>query len=185
MKSAFKVLSALLVVFMLLSVTTSAQSENPFKKNSQVGQLGIGFGMAGISGTSSMPPISAGFQYGIEDKISVGGVLAYASSTYDWGYFGDDWSWKYTYFLIGARGEYHFLETVKNLDGYAGLTVGYNIVSVTTPTGYNGYGYEASGSYAVFGIHGGARYFFNPNFAVFGEVGYGLGIFTAGIAYKF
>lgn len=185
MKSTFKVLAALLVVFMLLSVTTSAQSENPFKKNSQVGQLGIGFGMAGISGTSSMPPISAGFQYGIEDKISVGGVLAYASSTYDWGYFGDDWSWKYTYFLIGARGEYHFLETVKNLDGYAGLTVGYNIVSVTTPAGYHGFGYEASGSYAVFGIHGGARYFFSPNFAVFGEVGYGLGIFTAGIAYKF
>ncbi|MGE5431245.1 MAG: outer membrane protein [Syntrophomonadaceae bacterium] len=185
MKSTFKVLAALLVVFILCSSVTSAQSENPFQKNSQVGQVGIGLGMAGIYGTASVPPISLGFQYGIEDKISVGGILGYASSTVDWGYFGSDYSWKYTYFLIAARGEYHFLETIKNLDGYAGLTVGYNIVSFTEPTGYSGYGYSASGSYAVFGVHGGVRYFFNPNFAVFGELGYGLGILTAGIAYKF
>jgi len=187
MKSASKVLAALLVVFMLLSVTASAQSENPFQKNSQVAQLGLGLGMAGIYGTSSMPPISAGFQYGIEDKISIGGVLGFATSTYDLGggFYGDEWSWKYTYFLIGARGEYHFLENIKNLDGYAGLTLGYNVVSVSTPSNYFGHDYSTSGSYAVFGVHGGVRYFFNPNFAVFGELGYGLGILTAGIAYKF
>ncbi|MGE5354253.1 MAG: outer membrane protein [Acidobacteriota bacterium] len=186
MKSTFKVFASLLVVFMLLSVATSAQSENPFKKNTQVGQVGLGLGMAGIYGTASVPPISLGFQYGIEDKISVGGILGYASSTVDWGYWNDNYTWKYTYFLIAARGEYHFLETVKNLDGYAGLTLGYNIVSFTEPTGYsNAFGYSTSGSYAVIGVHGGVRYFFNPNFAVFGELGYGLGIITAGIAYKF
>lgn len=187
MKSTFKVLAALLVVFMLLSISTPAQTANPFQKGSKVGQLGIGVGLAGIYGTSSVPPISAGFQFGIENKISVGGIVAYASSTEDWGggWFGEEWSWKYTYFLIGARGEYHFLEDVQNLDGYAGLTVGYNIVSVTTPSGYLGHDYSASGSYAVIGVHGGVRYFFTPNFAVFGELGYGLGILTAGIAYKF
>ncbi|HEX2960291.1 MAG: outer membrane beta-barrel protein [Bacteroidota bacterium] len=186
MKSTFKVLAALLVIIMLSSMTTSAQSVNPFQKNSQVGQLGLGLGMAGIYGTSSMPPISAGFQYGIDDKISVGGLVGYASSSEDWGgWAGENWSWKYTYFLIAARGEYHFLESIKNLDGYAGLTVGYNVVSVSTPSDYFGHDYSASGSYAVIGIHGGVRYFFSPNFAVFGELGYGLGILTAGIAYKF
>lgn len=185
MKSTFKVLAAFLVVFILFSAATNAQTANPFKKNTQVGQLGIGLGMAGIYGTASVPPITAGFQYGIEDKISVGGLIGYASSTEDWGYFGEDWSWKYTYFLIAARGEYHFLESVENLDGYAGLTVGYNIVSFSEPSGYSGHGYSASGSYAVIGVHGGVRYFFSPNFAVFGELGYGLGILTAGIAYKF
>ncbi|MCU7496463.1 MAG: porin family protein [Ignavibacteria bacterium] len=186
MKSTFKVFAALLVALILFSTVTPAQSVNPFKKDTQVGQVGIGLGLAGIYGTASVPPISLGFQYGIEDKISIGGILAYASSTEDWGgYFEQGWSWKYSYFLIGARGEYHFLENIEKLDGYAGVTVGYNIVSFSEPTGYlSSYGHT-SGSYAVFGVHGGVRYFFSPNFAAFGELGYGLGILTAGIAYKF
>lgn len=185
MKSIFKVFTALVIVFTFLASDVSAQTMMgaPFQKGDKIGQLGIGFGFYGTYGSAGMPPISAGFQYGIEDKISIGGIMAYTTSTEDFG-FNDSYSWKYSYFLIGARGEYHFLEDVENLDGYAGLTLGYTVVSVTEPSGVLG-NFSASGSYAFFGFHGGVRYYFNPRFAVFGEVGFGLGFITAGVAYKF
>ena len=70
------------------------------------------------------------------------------------------------------------------MDGYAGATLGYAIASVSQPSGYSGTGYTAGASYAVFGAHLGLRYYFNPNIAIFGEVGYGVGYITAGVAFK-
>lgn len=163
---------------------TSLFAQSPFEKGTKLGQVGIGYGFAGIYGTTSVPPISLGFQYGIEQKISIGGILGYTSSTYDLGrYNGVDYSWTYTYILIGARGEYHFLENSENMDGYAGATLGYAIASFSEPNGYSGY-YTAGGSYMVFGVHIGLRYFFNPNIALFGELGYGVGYITVGVAFK-
>ena len=183
MKSFFSVLLVL-----ILSISLSAQ---PFKSGDKIGQVGIGYGFAGIYGGTTIPPISLGFQYGLDitgdlkDKISLGGIIGYTSSSYDYGtYLGTDWSWTYRYILIGARGEYHFLENSENLDAYGGITVGYAIVSVSEPTGWNGYGYSAGTSYAVFGFHVGARYYFSPTIAVFGELGYGVGYITAGVAFK-
>ncbi|HEY4612247.1 MAG TPA: hypothetical protein VII11_04635, partial [Bacteroidota bacterium] len=86
----------------------------------------------------------------------------------------------------GGRGAYHFLDLFKDskIDSYAGLTVGYNIVSwkeVGTPVGVT---YSASGSYLIYGLHAGLRYYFNDKLAVQGEIGYGLGLLNLGIAYK-
>jgi hypothetical protein len=92
--------------------------------------IGIGPGLAGIYGTMSVPAISVGYQAGVHENISVGGLVGYSSSTYDGGFFGNrSYEWTYSYIVIGARGEYHFTDVeVENLDLYSGLTLGYTIV---------------------------------------------------------
>ncbi len=180
-KLFFKTLAVFTLTVFFIS---NAFAQSPYQKGSKIGQVGIGYGFAGIYGSTSVPPISLGFQYGFEDKISIGGLIGYTSSTYDLGHwYGEDYSWTYSYILIGARGEYHFLENSENMDGYGGVTLGYAITSVSAPSGYYG-GYSAGTSYMVYGFHVGLRYYFNPNIAIFGEAGYGVGYITAGVAFK-
>jgi hypothetical protein len=179
MKKFFLIISVSLIT-LLGTETVFAQSI--FKKEDKVGQVGLGLGFGGIYGSVSFPPISFGFQYGIHEKISVGGIIGYTSST-EKVFFARNYEWKYSYIVIGARGEYHFLENIDKVDGYAGATLGYNIVSVSEPTGFGGT-YSASGSYLLFGVHVGGRYYFNPQIAAFAELGYGLGYLTAGVAFK-
>ena len=170
---------ALLVVLVLVA-TGVAFGQNAYMKGNNVIHAGIGFGMAGLYGSSTLPPITAGFEYGLEDKISLGGVLGYAGSKET--FFGGEWT--YSYIVIGARGGYHFLENNDKLDAYAGVMLGYNIVSSSASTTISGFSFSASGSYMIFGFYGGARYYFSPQFAAYGEVGYGLGYVNVGIAYK-
>ncbi len=169
-----------IVIISFAASSTFAQSV--YKKEDKIGQVGLGLGFGGIYGSVSFPPISFGFQYGIHEKISVGGIIGYTSSTEEV-FFARNYEWKYSYIVIGARGEYHFLENVDKVDGYAGATLGYNIVSVSEPTGFGGT-YSASGSYLLFGVHVGGRYYFNPQIAAFAELGYGLGYLTVGVAFK-
>lgn len=185
MKSVFRLF--LLIISCVLFLNSPAFSQAPYSKGDKIGSIGIGFGFAGIYGDASVPPISLGFQYGLEDKISIGGIIGYTSSSYKYN-FGGDYEWKYSYIVIGARGEYHFLENVDKMDGYAGATLGYNIVSVSEPTVNTAYGtfggYSSQGSYALFGVHVGLRYYFDPKIAVFGELGYGIGYITVGASFK-
>ena len=171
-------MKSLISVLIVLILSASLFAE-PFNKGDKVGQIGIGFGHAGVYGDMGFPPISAGLQFGVEKNISVGGIVGFSSSSYGL----DEWKWTYSYIFIGARGEYHFLEDSQNMDGYAGVTLGYNIVSVSAPSGYDGY-YGVGASYALTGIHVGLRYYFNPQWAVFGELGYGVSYITVGAAIK-
>ena len=172
------------VIFFLCLVLFSANLINAqgYEKGSKVINAGIGFGLSGIYGDAQMPPISVGFQYGLEDKISIGGIVGFSTSSY--GY--SDWKWDYTYIIIGARGEYHFLEPSNKLDAYAGITAGYNIVSVSEPDGYKNSwgGYESEASYFIYGAHVGARYAVSNKIGIFGELGYGIGYLTVGATFK-
>ncbi len=171
-----------LVVVLVLVATGVAFGQNAYMKGDNVIHAGIGFGLAGLYGSSTLPPIQAGYEFGLEDKISLGGIIGFAGSKETLGGIGE---WSYSYFVIGGRGGYHFLENNKNLDAYAGAMLGYNIVSSTASTGLTGFGtFTASGSYLLFGFYGGVRYYFSPQFAAYGELGYGLGYFNIGIAYK-
>lgn len=173
-----KKLFSALVILVLFASLTQAQG---YRKGVNNLNVGIGFGLSGIYGDMDFPPISVGFQYGFHEKISIGGIIGYSQSSYSWGYFNQDYKWTYSYIIIGARGEYHFMEPTDPVDLYGGLTLGYSIVSVSEPTGYSGYGYSAGASYALFGFHGGVRYLFSPNIGVFGELGYGIGYITVGL----
>lgn len=179
-----------IVLFLLPFVVSAAIAKTPFNKTDKVAQVGIGLGgIGGFYGTSSLPVISAGLDFGVHEYVSVGGVVGYFSSKFESPVFFANqlYRWKYSYITIGARGSYHFLQIPnEKLDVYGGAGLGYNIVSATYdgPANLQGFAAGASGSYLFFGIHAGARYYFSPKFAAYAELGYGLGFLNVGIALK-
>lgn len=154
----------------------------PFEKGNMVAAAAVYLGgIAGYYGSTSVPPLTASLDYFINDKITVGGLFGFAQSSYDFGYLTSDYKWTYTYYALLARGMYHFHEVIPDLpfDPYAGLALGYNVVTVSgTNTS------SASGSYLLFGVTAGARYWFTPKLAGQLELGYGLGIISLGLAYR-
>jgi hypothetical protein len=169
----------LLISMLLVLVLSISFSQIAYQKGDQVVNLGIGIGgFAGAYGTGSIA-VTGGYENAVNENISLGGILGYSSSSYDYG-FGD--SWKFTYILIGVRGAYHYdVLHNGNLDTYGGIMLGYNIVSFSGPTVTY---YNPGTSYMEFGFFVGGRYYFNPKWAIQAELGYGIGILNVGIAYK-
>ncbi len=186
MKAFFSVSVAL---FILCNVASAEKML--YKKGQNIVQAGIGIGgIGGFYGTSSLPVISAGVDFGIHEFISVGGMIGYSTSRFEYPYLvvgqNNVYSYKYSYITIAGRGSYHAPLDVKKTDIYGGLDLGYTIVSAKvdgqTPTGLVIAG--ASGSYFFFGIHVGARYYFSEKVAAYGELGYGFGILNIGVAFR-
>jgi hypothetical protein len=186
MKRVLTISAVVLLVAMVALPGVASAQDNAWHQKDMVLSAGVGIGLSGLYGSSSTPPIFAAFETGVAEKITLGGLVAYAGSSNDFGYG----KWSYTYIIIEARGAYHFLDHNPKFDAYGGLGLGYNIVSssVTWQNSQfqNLYGgvYSASASYMIFDIFAGARYYFSPKFAVQGEVGYGVGFVRIGVAYK-
>src|SRR5690554_4409526 len=156
-----------------------------FQKGISAVNLGIGFGTAlGGLGTGR-PAISGSFEYGMWEAgpgvISLGSYLGNTGYRYKTA----DYTQKWNYTVVGARGAYHFhgLESVPQLDPYAGLMIGYNIARYSVTGGYTGPNSYGSGlGYSLFF---GAHWFFTNNMAAFAELGYGVSVINAGISFKF
>lgn len=165
----------------LFAIQSNAQSETCFHKGSSVINLGVGLGTtlysAGYSG--SFPPISISYEQGIANgRWGIGGYLAHTGAKY-----GDKSDyWKFSYTVIGARGDYHFYTTDK-LDAYGGLILGYDIVSDKWHGEGDGDEYKASGSSIVFAPFVGARYYFSTHIGAFAELGYGIAWLNLGLAF--
>ncbi|MDR1556926.1 MAG: hypothetical protein LBS88_07860 [Tannerellaceae bacterium] len=164
---------------MCLFVMLAANSQEIFHKGTNVGNLGIGLG--------SYIPVEVSFEHGIIDgliggnngSIGIGGYAAWYShsDSYDYG------KWVYNNILIGVRGSFHY-QFVKKLDTYAGLMLGYDIAS-SKWDGPSGYDAAASASGIGFSLYAGARYYFQPTFGVYGELGYGIAYLSVGVTKKF
>lgn len=183
----------LLFVLVAFSVTQLVAQKSTFEKGDKVLNLGLGLGStlgyAGYGGLfgykTTVPPLSAAFEVCIVDKIAkkgsvgVGGFIGYSSakSTYSSG------GWKYSDLIFGVRGAFHW-PLVDKLDTYAGVSIGYDIRG-DKPWG------TATGESSITGSHllseefVGARYYFTDNFAVMGELGYGIAVLKIGVALKF
>lgn len=174
------------MLFLLAVLFTGTNFAQGYNQNGKALNIGAGIGLVGLEGDATLPPLSVGLQFGLTDKISVGGIVGYAGSSYKFGILSSSYEWKYSYIILGARGEYHFMEPANKLDAYAGLTLGYNIVSVTEPSNLPKYGisYSASSSALLYGFHAGARYAISNSWGVFGELGYGIGYITAGAFFR-
>jgi len=162
------------------------------EKGDKVLNLGIGLGTALYSGTGytgSVPPISGSLEVVLKDDLfdgkgalGLGGYLGYAA--YKWKYSGYDYGWKYSNIIIGPRGYLHY-NFVDKLDTYAGLMIGYNIVSSKSYGSYTyGGNYSASASGIIFSGFIGARYFFSDKVAGFVELGSGIAYLNLGVALK-
>src|SRR5690242_15284959 len=101
-------------VALLFTFSSQAQSTDgsAFTKGSNIINLGIGLGTTlyatGYSG--SFPPISISYDHGIANgRFGIGGYLAHTAAK--WGDKQD--YWKFSYTVIGVRGDYHFYTTDK------------------------------------------------------------------------
>ena len=145
--------------------------------------LNVGLNLGGTYGGSGVG-VGASYEQGIHDFISVGAQVDLNT----WNYGFGNYSWKYSFLTIGARGSYHFgKHFVKNdkLDLYAGPALGYRITSYKTPDGYNGTYSDSFGGGVFFGAFVGARYYFKPNLGAFAELGDNTSALKVGVALKF
>lgn len=183
-------------LFCALASSTVLFSQNVFKEGDKVVNLGIGLGSTLHSGSSfstTIPPISASFEYGVKDNLfddksslGVGAFVGYTSGEDKYSYAGYSSKWEYSDIVLGLRGALHY-EFVEKLDTYAGISLGYDIVSVSASSSGGGYTGSASADGSTFfaGIYLGGRYYFADNLAAMAEVGYDISALRIGVAYKF
>jgi hypothetical protein len=103
----------------------------------------------------------------------------YSFSQHYTGVYNYSWS----YIPIGGTVNYHFKLDSDKFDPFIGLGLGYNIVSVSCG-GFSGLcnGSYSSGIYVI--AKAGARYFFQPNLALYADVGAGAALLNAGLTFK-
>jgi hypothetical protein len=169
-----------IIAFFALSQVSFAQ-DMVFAKNDKVVSASLGFVSTIYTGSgwkTTFPPISLAGEYGIVDglingkaSIGVGVDFGYAGMKYTY----HSLSHKYSNLILGTRGAFHY-QFIDNLDTYAGLLIGYDIVS-----GNN----DFAVSDFVWGYYVGARYYLTNNFAVMSEIGNNISLFNIGVAYKF
>jgi hypothetical protein len=183
-----KLLALPLIAFFALS---QLSAQDPiFLKGDKVLNLGLGLGSSLYTGSfykMQVPPLSASLEVGLVDEIidkgsiGVGPYLGFAS--YKWEYSG--WGYKYTNFIIGGRGNFHY-PFIDKLDTYTGLLVGFNIVSSSEFGNLvPGYDYSTASSGLVWSWFIGARYYFTDKIAGMVELGYGIAYLNLGVAMKF
>jgi hypothetical protein len=174
-----------LVVGMLPLCSLNAQ--NNYDK-STVLQVGVGYGLLNNYGNVNIPPVSIAVDFPFQPNLTLGGYFGYSSSK-DIIYRADgviitqDMGINYSYVLFGGRLNYHFPTGIKNFDGYIGGMLGFNIVTASTfGLGPENISPHASG--LLYGGQLGGRLYLTDAFAIFAEVGYGIGYIAAGCAFK-
>ena len=190
----------MLVVACLFSFSARAQ----YAKGDITANLGISLGVIGYGGygyynggTTGSLPLSANVEYSINDQFAIGGYLGYYSRSYKYTWNGNNYRDRWSITSLGVRGSYHATPLLNDLldanmseekwDIYASLLLGYEVYS--WKNGYEGTGFvrdNASSGAVDFGTVIGARYFFNPKFGAFAELGRGsFGLLTVGVSAKF
>lgn len=178
----------IVVLLLALGATATFAQTNTFSKNDQIVNVGIGLGNAiyGSGFTNKIPPISASYEIGIIDNlfdakssIGVGGYFGFTGAKYEWNNGGIVGGYKYKSFVLGPRGYFHY-QLIENLDTYAGLMLGYNIVHSTEYGSQTNSAAEASSfNWSCFI---GARYYLSRNFAAMIEFGHGVSYINLGVA---
>ncbi|MBS1508780.1 MAG: hypothetical protein JSS79_19240 [Bacteroidetes bacterium] len=171
-----KIILGICVLGAISFLSTDAVAQ--FKNGDKLLNLGFGVNSYYTGGI----PLSASFEVGVTDDISVGGGLDYLS--YNYSGYG-----RFTAIYIGGRGSYHFSRVLnlrnEAVDIYGGLSLGYRSFSWNDRYIGPGLG-NVYGSGLFLGIHAGARYYFTKKVGGFLELG-ALGSTNArlGVAFKF
>jgi len=101
---------------------------------------------------------------------------------YSWSSGFTGYSWSYKYIPIGVTANYHFKLDEPKIDPFVGLGLGYNVISCSVTGTFNGDCGYSSGIYAI--ARAGARYFFSPKMAMYGDVGAGGAALNLGLVFK-
>lgn len=163
--------------------------------------LGLGVGLLGGynvgwsgSGVSQSPAITFHYDHGMGDlgpgTWGLGGFIGYKTISYDDRYLNYyNYDYRYTFFVLGARGTWHYNEWhgSSKWDTYGIVMLAYKSISWKDHTDYGNYPhstYSYSGSGIDLGIGLGARYWFNDRFGAFAELGYGITTLQVGVSMK-
>lgn len=149
----------------------------------------------GLSFLGSAPQFGLNFEHAMETEsmgtIGIGGIFRYWSYSEDyggWWYGDDDWGkWKYSNLVIGAQGNYHFSLDNEVIDPWVGLTLAYNVASVSWDGPGGNYAEPSAGGLWL-AAGAGMRYFVSPNMALVGRLNFGslsYGALDLGVDFKF
>jgi len=105
-----------------------------------------------------------------------------AADYYSWSSGAGLFNYSIKYIPVGGTLNYHFKLDEPKLDPFIGLGLGYNIVSCSFDGNTNvGCGYDSA---LYFIGRAGARYFFSPKMAVYGDLGAGGATVNLGVMFK-
>jgi hypothetical protein len=171
-----------LLAILAMTISLSSRAQANYDKGNFILSAGFGFGYYYAGGTS----FQINGEYFFTDKLSIGPYLGFTRYTYRYRNPFVNYNYDYTFVDFGARGSYHFSElfgiTNENLDIYGGASLGFVVSNYDGP----GDGFDDPyGSTVRGGIHAGARYFFTPKFAAYGELGVGYAPLALGVTFKF
>lgn len=143
------------------STASFAQQKNQGGNGPVLLNLGVGLSNWGI-------PVYGGIEGYIHPDFTIGGVLSYRG--YRPRYSGYDY--RYSITNISMVGNYHFnriLNIPREWDLYAGLSLGYSIVTIRRPNGAPDYNRGIDG--IGLGLQVGGRYYFNNKVGLNLELG--------------
>lgn len=162
-------------------------------------QLGLGIGLiptyAADGGHVNVPPVSAKLTYQFNQKFSLGGFVAYSSTTSQKKNYPDGTTRTYDseQLMFGIRPAVH-VNRFKSWDVYGGFMLGYSVPTVNEDINYPAetnrddlqptFSRPAENKFLYSGFIG-ATYYLSPNLGINGEVGYGISLLNLGINYKF
>lgn len=194
----------------LLLKKTKLQDGSCFDESTHLINVGIGFGFAtyrsyGLGGGYSYgttPLFSLSYEQGWKKKLGPGylGVGGFASfrtshSRYDNYYYQNEryyYEHRWNYLTFAARGIYHWdVLNKKNAEVYGGMLIGLRVTtykySSSSSDPYSNLNERSDGGVMpVASFIAGARWYFVPNVALFGEAvgGVGTSYVSGGVTFK-
>jgi hypothetical protein len=144
--------------------------------------IGVVVGLGGVGGASAS--FGGRFEHAIKALPELGNGILGIQATFDYyswsgGVGSAGYSWKYI--PVGVTANYHFKLDEPKIDPFVGLGLGYQIITCDAPGLPSGY---CSNSAIYFIGRAGARYFFSPKMAAYGDVGAGGATLNLGIMFK-
>lgn len=176
--------------FAALAVMAAGAQTATAQAKASSGGFGVGYtdigpaiGIGGLGNASAS--FGARFEHAIKPLPDLGNGTLGIQASFDYYSWGDSfvgYSWNYRYIPIGVTANYHFKLQEPKFDPFVGAGLGYNIVTCSSSgTGFGNCGYN-SGIYFI--GRAGARYFFSPNMAAYGDVGAGAAALNLGVMFK-
>jgi hypothetical protein len=193
MNKFMKPLTLIIAAAIFFPFLIQAQDPEPaIEAGDQFFNFGFGLGSVRFSGTgytSTIPPLSVSYEKIIMDGvlergfIGIGAYLGFSSYKWTTPFLGEEWGWRYTTIVPGARGSFHY-PLLNNVDTYTGLMLGYEIVSASEVGDIGGGSFSAVGSRIALAWYAGGRYFLSDNFSIMAELGYGITYLNLGVALR-
>ena len=199
MKKLFFSISAALLVATTFCIPSSYADDPAFDKGSNTIGLSLGAGVNyGYYSGALAPSMAFTYDHGFFPEvgpgtIGIGGIVAYKSGHYRYGY--GDYEYKWSSIIVAARGTYHLTllkDKNNHFDPYAGVVLGVRINSYSDTyddyyySNYHSHYYkEDASANAVRGVFIGAKYNFTKFFGLFAELGSDVSVISGGVNFNF